>query len=209
MTKNIEWLGHASFRITSKDGKVIYIDPWKLKTKKKADLILITHDHYDHLSPEDVEKISQPGTEIVTTPDGAGKLKGKVKTVKPGDKIKAAGFEIQVIPAYNTKADRQGFHPKDKNWVGYIVTVDGVRIYHPGDTDLIPEMTNLKPEVAFIPCGGTYTMDWKEAIDAAQKIAPKVLIPMHWGDIVGTKQDAQNISKIYMGEVKILEIVSD
>ena len=93
MTKNIEWLGHASFRITSKDGKVIYIDPWKLKTKKKADLVLITHDHYDHLSPEDVEKISQPGTEIVTTPDGAVKLKGQVKTVKPGDKIKAAGLK--------------------------------------------------------------------------------------------------------------------
>jgi L-ascorbate metabolism protein UlaG (beta-lactamase superfamily) len=209
MEKNIEWLGHASFRITSKEGKVIYIDPWKLRTSKKADLILVTHDHYDHLSPEDVEKIGKPDTEIVTTPDGAGKLKGKVKSVKPGDKITAAGFPVEVVPAYNTRADRQDYHPKNNNWVGYIIEVDGVRIYHLGDTDVIPEMTGLKPDVALLPCGGTYTMDWKEAVDAAQKIVPKLVIPMHWGDIVGSKQDAQNLGKVYMGEVKILEIASD
>lgn len=207
MEKNIEWLGHASFRITSKNGKVVYIDPWKLKTGTKADLILITHDHFDHLSPEDVEKIQKPDTEIVTTPDGAKKLRGKVQRVNPGDKITASGFEVEAVPAYNTRPDRQNYHPRGNKWVGYIVNVDGVKIYHTGDTDVIPEMSDLKPDIALLPCGGTYTMDAKEAVEAARKICPKLVIPMHWGDVAGSKNDAEEVQKSFSGKVKILEVV--
>ena len=208
MEKNIEWLGHASFRITSKEGKIIYLDPWKLNTGKKADLILITHDHFDHLSVDDVAKIRKPETEIVTTPDGAGKLTGKIISVQPGEKVTAAGFEVEVVPAYNTRPDRQDYHPKSKNWVGYIVNVDGVRIYHTGDTDVIPEMSGLKPDIALIPCGGTYTMDAKEAVEAAEKICPRLVIPMHWGDVAGSKKYAEEVAKSFSGDVKILDVNS-
>lgn len=199
MVKNIHWLGHDTFKIIG--DKVIYTDPFKIKKKDKADVILITHEHYDHCSPDDVKKIQGPDTVIVTTPDCAKKLSGDIRTVKPGDKIKVSGIEIEAVPAYNTNKQ---FHTRDKNWVGYIFTVRGERIYIAGDTDRIPEMKNLKVDIALLPVSGTYVMTAEEAIEAALDIKPKVAIPMHYGSIVGQAKDARRFAEGLKGKIEVI-----
>ncbi|MEA3485598.1 MAG: MBL fold metallo-hydrolase, partial [Candidatus Aerophobetes bacterium] len=173
MLGNIKWLGHASFKIT--DGKIIYIDPWNLKKKGQANIILVTHPHYDHLSIADISKIQGKETVIITTADGAEKLKGNIRRVKPGDSLTIKEIEIEVVPAYNIG---KNFHPKEKGWVGFIIKIGGKRIYHSGDTDFIPEMEKLKVDIALLPIGGTYTMNAEEAARAAKAISPEIAIPM-------------------------------
>ncbi|MBI2846060.1 MAG: MBL fold metallo-hydrolase [Chloroflexi bacterium] len=199
MIEKITWLGHASFKIEG--AKRIYLDPWKLDDGDPADLILITHAHYDHLESQDVAKIQGPKTVIVTTKDCAAKLKGDLRVVKPGDRLVVEGVPIEVVPAYNIGKD---FHPKAKGWVGYILTIDGSRIYHAGDTDIIPEMDNIECDIALLPVGGTYTMTSTEAAEAAKKVKAKISVPMHWGDIVGSRADAETFQKRAPPEVKIL-----
>lgn len=202
MLKGIKWLGHATFRLED-GGKVIYIDPWEIKTKETADLICITHSHYDHLSAIDVKKLQGKATAIVVPADGAKSLWGNVKTVKPGDKVEANGIRIEAVPAYNISKQ---FHPKKNSWVGYIITLsDGRRIYHSGDTDFIPEMKAIKTDIAALAIGGTYTMDAEEAAQAANAIKPKIAIPMHWGKIVGSKSDVEAFKKNCQVEVAVLE----
>jgi L-ascorbate metabolism protein UlaG (beta-lactamase superfamily) len=193
---NIHWLGHATFRI--EDGRTeIYIDPWKLAAgAPKADVILITHAHFDHYSADDIAKIEQPGTIFVAPADVATKLRGKhVVTASPGGSYTVGGLKIQAVPAYNTNKE---FHKKSENWVGYVVTLSGgTRIYHTGDSDVTPEMKAVKTDVALMPCGGTYTMTAAEVAEAANVFKPAVLIPMHWGDIVGSKADADAVAKAF------------
>ncbi len=204
-TDNIHWLGHATFRI--QDGsKQIYIDPWKLPAgAPKADVILITHSHYDHLSAEDIARIEQPSTVFVAPADVAAKLKGKhVTTAAPGGSYTVGGLQVQAVPAYNTNKD---FHKKSEGWVGYVVTLsDGTRVYHTGDSDVTPEMKAVKTDVALMPCGGTYTMTAAEVAQAANAFKPAVLVPMHWGDIVGSRSDADAVAKAFTaGKTLILQ----
>lgn len=202
MVENIHWLGHDCFRI---DGPVtIYMDPWQLPAgAPQADLVLITHDHYDHCSPEDVKKICKPDAVVVTIAAVAKKLKGDVRVVKPGDSLTVKGIPIEVVPAYNVN---KKFHPKNAGHVGFIFTVDGQRIYHAGDTDFIPEMKSFKVDIALLPVSGTYVMTADEAANAAKAINPKVAIPMHYGEIVGDKSDAERFQTLYGGEVVILPL---
>lgn len=191
MEEKIFWLGHSSVMI--KSGKVIYIDPWKLKgNPEKADLVLISHSHGDHLSPGDVARVSKEGTVVVCPADCSG-FKGVVLTVKPGDKVEAGGIPIEVVPSYNTN---KAFHPKANNWVGFIITVDGKRIYYCGDTDVIPEMKQIRADIVIIPVGGTYTMTAEEAANAVNQIRPELAIPIHYGDIVGSAADAKKFAKL-------------
>ena len=199
---NIHWIGHASFRI--EDGATqIYIDPWKLRAgSPKASVVLITHGHSDHYSPDDVALVEQPGTVFVAPADVAAKLKGRnVVAASPGHTYQAGGVAVEAVPAYNRG---KAFHPRSNNWLGYIITLStGVRVYHSGDSDAIPEMEALKADVALMPCGGTYTMTASEMAAAANGFKPKVLIPMHWGDIVGSKADAEVVKKTFAGTTVI------
>jgi L-ascorbate metabolism protein UlaG (beta-lactamase superfamily) len=200
--QHIHWYGQAAFRI--EDGeKQIYIDPWKLPSGKlpKADIILITHGHFDHLSHEDIGKIKKDQTIFVAPKDVAAELKGTVKTVSPNQSLEVAGVKVSTIPAYNVK---KNFHPKASNWVGYLISLrNGQTIYHAGDTDIIPELKTLKVDIALLPCGGTYTMSAKEAADAANSFKPKMAIPMHYGDVVGSDSDAETFKKEFHGETVI------
>jgi L-ascorbate metabolism protein UlaG (beta-lactamase superfamily) len=206
MIENIHWLGHAGFRI--EDDKTIYIDPYQLKGKPpKADLILITHDHFDHFSPDDVAKVAKDDTVIVTIAAVAQKLKGDVRVVKPGDSLTVLDIPIEAVPAYNVNKFRspgEPFHPKESGHVGFILTVGGLRIYHTGDTDVISEMDDIEADIALLPVGGTYTMTADEAAQAANRIKPKVAIPMHHSAIVGSVKDAQRFCDLCQMEVIIL-----
>jgi len=199
MTGNIHWLGHDTFRIEGE--QVIYTDPFKIKKKGTADIILITHEHYDHCSPEDVKKIQGPDTVILSPADCAAKLQGNIKVVKPGDKIEVRGMMIETVPSYNTNKQ---FHTKDRGWVGYVFTSKGQRIYIAGDTDYIPEMKNIRADIALLPVSGTYVMTADEAAQAALDIKPKVAIPMHYGSIVGTKEDALKFAKKLKGKIDVV-----
>ncbi|MBC8249413.1 MAG: MBL fold metallo-hydrolase [Anaerolineales bacterium] len=206
MIENIHWLGHDTFRI--ENDKTIYIDPIKLKGRPpKADLILITHDHFDHCSPDDVAKLAKDDTVIVTIAAAAQKLKGDVRVVKPGESLVVLGIPIETVPAYNVNKFRSPgvpFHPKESEHVGFILTVGGLRIYHAGDTDVIPEMDDIEADIALLPVGGTYTMTADEAAQAANRIQPKVAIPMHHSAIVGSVRDAERFRDLCQVEVVIL-----
>jgi L-ascorbate metabolism protein UlaG (beta-lactamase superfamily) len=202
MAENISWLGHDSVRLNGE--RVVYIDPWKLASNaEKADVILVTHEHYDHFSRDDIAKISKLDTVIVAPQTVASQMKN-VMAVKPGDLISAAGVAIEVVPAYNTN---KKFHPKTSAHVGYIVTLGGKRIYHAGDTDLIPEMVQIKADIALLPISGTYVMTAAEAAEAANTIRPALAIPIHWGDpdVVGTRADAEEFKRLTQVPVEILE----
>jgi L-ascorbate metabolism protein UlaG (beta-lactamase superfamily) len=175
----ISWLGHDAFRL--KNDKTIYIDPYKIKGKEVADIILITHEHFDHLSVDDINKISSENSVIVAARPCAnqlGRVKAKeIKYVKPGDELEIDGVKIRAVPAYNiTKFREPGrpFHPKDAGGVGYIVNMKGISIYHVGDSDFIPEMKELKVDVLLVPVSGTYVMTAEEAASVANAIMPKL-----------------------------------
>ena len=198
MLNNIHWLGHDTFRIIGE--KIIYTDPFRIKKDDTADIVLITHDHYDHCSPEDIKKIRGEDTAIVATYDCAPKLSGDVTMVKPGDRIKVKGIDIEAVPSYNIN---KRFHPKSNNWVGYIMTIKGKRIYMAGDTDYIPEMKELNVDIALLPVSGTYVMTAEEAVKAAMDINPEVAVPMHYNSIVGTQDDAKRFAEALKGKVEV------
>ena len=200
----MDWLNHQSaFRIDA--GKIIYIDPWDVKKEFDADIILITHAHYDHLSPEDVEKLSNDDSVIIAPPDCLKKIKGNTKPIKPGEKMQIKRIHIEAVPAYNIKQDRLKYHPKENNWVGFVLDIDGKRIYHAGDTDNIPEMNKIKCDLAMLPIGGTFTMDGEEGAEAANLINPKIAIPMHWGRVIGSKKDVEIFRKKSKVIVRVME----
>jgi len=181
---------------------MIYIDPWKLKGEgPKADIILITHDHYDHCEPQDVAKIQKDDTVIVTTADCARKLSGDVRVITPGQRMELDGIVVEAIPAYNLDKE---YHPQTSGWVGFVVTAGGQRIYHTGDSDLTEEMKAVRADILLVPVGGTYTMTAEEAAQAANAIGPSWAVPMHYGDIVGSDDDAARFEELCRVPVKKL-----
>ena len=192
MLENVEVLNHSSIRINKE--KIIYIDPFKInKNYNDADIIFITHDHYDHYSEEDIDKVIGENTTIVIPEELLTKLlkkgiqKSTIITVEPNKEYMIQGIKFETIPAYNTN---KAFHPKKNEWVGYVIEIQGSKYYIAGDTDITEENRKVKCDVAFVPVGGTYTMDFKEAAQLINEIQPKIAVPIHYGSVVGTEQDA-------------------
>jgi len=206
MTGNIEVFIQNSIRIRSRVG-VIYIDPFQMKEEPKdADFVLITHDHYDHFSPEDIGKVSKADTILVVPEKMAAKARevsgtvGKIETVKSSVYREMGGLEFETVPAYNTL---KPFHPKSAEWVGYILRIDGKRIYIAGDTDATKEAKAVKCDIALVPIGGTYTMDAKKAAELINTIRPDVAIPVHYGHIVGKPSDGEVFAENVKDPIKV------
>jgi L-ascorbate metabolism protein UlaG (beta-lactamase superfamily) len=209
---SLEWLGHSGFRI--RVGKaVVYIDPYRVpEGSPPADLILITHGHYDHFSPQDVERLSGKGTWLVGPAAVAERVSGRVHSIAPGEALDdelVRGVHVGAVAAYNTsKRDGDGnpFHPRDAGWVGYDLNVRGERLYHSGDTDVIPEMDSVTGvDVALLPVSGVYVMTAQEAAEAARRIQPRVAVPMHWGEQIGSEEDARTFAERAPVDVRIMQ----
>ena len=208
----IDWLGHSGFRITV-GRSVVYIDPYRVpEDAPQADLILITHGHYDHFSPQDVERLSRRDTWLVGPAAVAERVSGQVHRIAPGEMLDdelVRGVHVSAVAAYNTSkrnADGKPFHPRDAGWVGYDINVRGERLYHSGDTDVIPEMDSVTGvDVALLPVSGVYVMTAQEAAEAARRIQPRVAVPMHWGEHLGTEEDARTFADKASVEVRIME----
>ena len=195
MTENIRVLTHSSIRIQSGD-TVLYVDPYKVSGRPQdADFVFITHDHFDHFSPEDIEKVSCDKT-VLVVPE---KMRDKVLQeadetrgiipVKPDSPYDINGFSFETVPAYNRL---KPFHPKTAGWVGYIFCLDGKRIYVAGDTDATPDARKLRCDVALVPVGGTYTMNASQAAELVNTIRPAAAIPTHYGSVAGSAADAES-----------------
>ena len=195
----LRWLGHSGFLI--KGARTMYIDPYNISSDfGKADIILITHSHYDHCSIADMQKIVKEGTVIIIPADAQSKITRfnvpiKIQVMGPNQEIALGNIRISTLPAYNID---KSFHPKDEEWFGYLIKINDVLIYHAGDTDKIQEMHKLTGHgnrginlIALLPIGGRFTMDAEEAAEAAEIIKPSLAIPMHYGSVVGDKSDAE------------------
>lgn len=205
MLENINVLCHSAIRLEI-DNKIIYIDPYSLTSNANdADLIFITHDHYDHFSIENIKKVEKSNT-IFIIPESmlenaikSGIKENRIIKIKPNQNYKYENLKIETIPAYNVN---KKFHPKENNWVGYLIEYNNVVYYIAGDTDITNENKKVKCDIAFVPIGGTYTMNYKEAAKLINEIKPKFVVPIHYGKIVGTKQDALNFEKLLNEDIK-------
>jgi L-ascorbate metabolism protein UlaG (beta-lactamase superfamily) len=212
---SVAWLGHASFRIEVR-GATIYIDPYRVSADApEADVILVTHGHYDHFSPQDVERLSGDSTWLIAPPAVAERATGRVASIAPGQVIELDhlhGIDVAAVAAYNTsKRDSDGnvFHPRAAGWVGFDLNVRGERLYHSGDTDVIPEMDTVAGvDVALLPVTGTYVMTAAEAAEAARRIQPGVAVPMSWGSHLGSRADAEDFAARAPVGVRILDRAS-
>ena len=200
LTKNIHRLGHAAFRFDLE--KCIYIDPYQLTGNlPKADIIICTHSHFDHCSPEDINKIKTDKTIFVVTADSAEKISGNVEIIAPGQSLNIDKIKIEAVPAYNTN---KSFHPKENGWMGVIIDDENIKIYHTGDSDVIPEMESISADVWLVPVSGTYVMSAKEAAGIINDVKPQVAVPMHYGAIIGSESDAKKFAELAGGRVVIL-----
>lgn len=205
MAVKIEWLGHDSFRLSG-GGKVVYIDPYELRRPEPpADLILITHAHFDHLDTAVIERLSKDST-VIGGPEAVATQLSSCEVLTPGEERELAGLRVRALPAYNVNKFRGPglpFHPRGEG-LGYVVELEGERIYHTGDTDLIPEMEGVEPDVALVPVSGMYVMTAEEAAEAVRVIRPRRAIPMHYAAIVGSDEDARRFARLAEVPVEIL-----
>lgn len=207
MLDEVNVLYHSSIKIMME--KVIYVDPYKINgSYKDADIIFITHDHYDHFSEEDINKIKKENTNIIVPKNMLDKVKQlgfkeeSIIEVEPNQKYIVSNIKFETVPAYNINKE---FHPKANGWVGYIIQLNKKRYYIAGDTDFNEDNEKVKCDIAFVPVGGTFTMNYEEAAELINTIQPKIAIPIHYGSIVGTIEDAKlfikSLNKNIKGEI--------
>jgi L-ascorbate metabolism protein UlaG (beta-lactamase superfamily) len=208
LAQRVQWLGHAGFLIRAA-GRTVYIDPYRSAGGPPGDVILITHDHFDHFSPEDVERLSRKGTRVIAPASVTEKLRGGAVSIAAGESVELDALEVTAIAAYNTnKLNSEGkpFHPREAGGVGYLLRAGGERLYHSGDTDVIPEMDQAAGvDIALLPVSGTYVMTAAEAAEAARRIEPSLAIPMHWGTVIGSRADAEEFQDRAPVQVQIPE----
>ena len=199
MLDKIEVLIHSSIKFSK--GLIIYFDPYKIdRDYHDADIIFITHDHYDHYSPLDIKKVIKDDTIIVAPQDIGEKLStNNVIGVVPNKNYEVLNIKFKTIPAYNVN---KNFHPKENNWVGYLLEYNNIKYYIAGDTDITKENQNIVCDVAFVPIGGVYTMDYQEAAKLINKIKPRIAVPIHYGLIVGNKDDGIKFSKLLNNNIE-------
>jgi len=191
MLDRITWFRQSA--LLWRDGeRRIYLDPWGTpEDAAPADVILITHAHGDHLQPDEIARLSTPSTKLVAPHDVARELTGDVTPVAPGESHEVGGLHFTTVPAYNTNEERLEMHPKANRWVGYILDLGGTAYYHAGDTDHVAELDSVKTDVAFVPIGGTYTMDVDEAAGFVRSFTPTLAVPFHYGFVVGSAGDGE------------------
>lgn len=201
----VAWFAQSCVKVTGRQG-VIFVDPFKVPPSEGAvaDLVLITHPHFDHYEKEAILRVAKPGAPIYGPSEAVKDFGAHAVLAEAGKAYTAAGFSFRAVPAYNLS---KSYHPKASGWVGYVLLVDGDSYYFAGDTDFIPEMKGLSPTVAFLPIGGTYTMDAAEAAAAAKAVGAAVTVPYHWGTLegVGTIKDAEAFKKAAGVRVEILQ----
>ncbi len=205
MLTGIEVLCHSSIRIDKH--LIMYFDPFKInKEYKDADIIFITHSHYDHFSEEDIEKVRKDNTYLVVPEDclikslKMGFDESRILVVEPGEKYELLGIKFETVPAYNIEKQ---YHSKESNWVGYILEINDVHYYISGDTDITPEAKAVNCDVAFVPIGGIYTMNAKEAASLINTIEPQIAIPTHYGEIIGSHDDAMLFKKLVKESIEV------
>lgn len=199
MLSHVSWLGHAGIKITG--SQVVYVDPYHIRSAEPADLILITHAHYDHFSLEDIQKIRGVGTVFVSPFDPPSSFDQNSYQVAVGDQIDINGVKIKTVPSYNID---KAYHPRHLGNVGYVFELDGTTYYHAGDTDFIPEMKSIRADVVFLPVGGTFTMTPHEAVQAVEAIGPRVAVPIHWGSVAGSRADADLFVQLCTCDAQVL-----
>jgi len=203
---------HDSVRLEG-DGLVVYLDPYNLRENqlKSADFIFITHKHFDHLSLNDIKKILADKTVIIAPSECQSQLKGlrakEIIYVAPNQELTFSGLKVRIIPAYNINKFRSpnvAYHPQEEGEVGYVIYFGQIAVYHAGDTDNIPEMNQLKDiDIALLPVSGTYVMTWQEAVGAVKTIKPKIVIPIHYGNVVGSQSDAESFQQAVIKEPEL------
>jgi L-ascorbate metabolism protein UlaG (beta-lactamase superfamily) len=194
MLDRFTWFRQSAFRWRD-DERTIYIDPWGTPADAPpADVIFITHAHFDHFRPGEIERLSTAATHVVAPHDVAGELPGMVTPVAPGERHVVVGVRFETVPAYNVREEALDFHPRENRWVGYLLELDGTTYYHAGDTDHAPELSNVRADVAMVPVGGHFTMDVPEAAGLAKAIAPTLAVPMHFGFAVGSSGDGDRFA---------------
>ena len=202
MLDRLAWLGHSGFFLQGPPQ--LYIDPFRIGGGPPADVILLTHPHYDHCSPGDLARIATDETEIFCPADCLTVLRevpGTRRLVEPGQSVQVGKLTIETVPAYTRKSR---MHDRDQGWVGYIIERDGVRLYHAGDTDYIPEMRRLRVDIACLPISGGETMNIVEAAAAANCLAPQVAVPMHYG-VIGDDIDPDLFGNLTRVSVRTME----
>ena len=207
MIDNIQVLAHSAVRIES--GKTLYFDPYLIEGSfNDADVIFLTHDHYDHFSPEDFAKVTRENTPVIAPATIVAHLldegieRDRIIAVKPGDALQVEGIPVEVVPSYNTN---KKFHPQANGWVGYVVTVDGIRCYVAGDTDINPDVLQVKCDIAMVPVGGTYTTTAEEAAQLVNRIRPAIAVPTHFGAVTGTKEDGKAFARFVDPEIQVVQ----
>lgn len=205
LLSGVTWFRQSSIRIV-RDGLEIHVDPWGVRNSGPADFILLTHPHFDNFSEEDIDRLRGPGTVVIAPASMKKQLLGADHLLRPGDLLHLGGIDLLAVPAYNVG---KRFHPASSGWLGYVLSVGGTTFYHAGDTDFLPAMRDIRCDVAFLPCNGHYTMGAEDAARAGEACGARVVVPIHWGDGVGTREDAERVGSLFGGEVAILERAAD
>jgi len=197
----ITWFRGSSVRIR-RNGVEIHVDPLGLSEDSRADLVLLTHPHYDNFSEADIARTRGPETVLVAPASMKKLLADADHFMRPGDMLQLDGFDVLAVPAHNV--DKK-FHTQENGWLGYVFTVGDTTYYHAGDTDFLPAMFGIRCDVAFLPCGGHYTMGVEDAAKAAAACGAEMIVPIHWGEPHGSREDVERLSQIFSGQVGILE----